>query len=294
MSLRPSAAGRDFSRVSVVARRLLGSCPAFALLMTVFLSSGCQATRQSTVRLPARHSVRSEQLLVLSDMQLGSDHPLMVDLVSLRGQVAATLDLPDNAREVIVYLFDSEMAYRQYIESKYPGLPPRRAYFVGTPSELAVYTFWGERIQEDLRHEFTHGLLHASLKTVPLWLDEGLAEYFEVVGPQPGTINLDYAGRLATAILNNWRPDIARLERLQDVSQMQRVDYQEAWAWVHFMLHSDPDLKQELLSHLRDLRTMSHPGLLSTRLERMQPQFEDRFLSYVATLHLQSHVSRSN
>ena len=32
----------------------------------------------------------------------------------------------------------------------------------------------------DLRHECTHALLHAVLPAVPLWLDEGLAKYFEV------------------------------------------------------------------------------------------------------------------
>ena len=46
--------------------------------------------------------------------------------------------------------------------------------------DLLVYTYWGDRIQQDLRHELTHALLHSVLKDVPLWLDEGLAEYFEL------------------------------------------------------------------------------------------------------------------
>ena len=41
--------------------------------------------------------------------------------------------------------------YRKYIEETYPGLPFRRAYFIGTPDKLAVYTFWGDKIREDLR-----------------------------------------------------------------------------------------------------------------------------------------------
>ena len=66
-----------------------------------------------------------------------------------------------------MYLFTNEAEYTQYLNATYPGLPKRRAYFVGTPRELAVYTYWGERIQEDLRHEYTHGLLHACLKQSP-------------------------------------------------------------------------------------------------------------------------------
>ena len=56
-------------------------------------------------------------------------------------------------------------------------MQPRR---FGGEEDLLVYTYWGDRIQQDLRHELTHALLHSVLKDVPLWLDEGLAEYFEM------------------------------------------------------------------------------------------------------------------
>ncbi len=149
---------------------------------------GCRQARQTKPALitpPAKHSVRSERLLVQSDFQLPKDHALITDLIRLRGQVSESLQLPEQQKEVVVYLFTSELEYTQFLDATYPGLPKRRAYFVGTPRELAVYTYWGKRIQEDLRHEYTHGLLHACLKEVPLWLDEGLAEYFEISGPNP-------------------------------------------------------------------------------------------------------------
>ncbi len=246
---------------------------------------GCQAVRQKVVALPKRHSVSSDQLLVLSDFKLRGDHPLIEDLKRLRSQVASTLDLPFHRERVVVYLFGSELAYRQYLAVTYPQLPPRRAYFVGTPEKLAVYTFWGDRIQEDLRHEFTHGLLHSCHKHVPLWLDEGLAEYFEVAGPSPGGVNSDYVERLTNKMANGWRPDIKRLESLDEFSQMQRTDYQEAWAWMHFLLHSSPESKQILLDYLRDLRTDPHPPGLAVRLDRELPEFKQQFLSYLQTLH---------
>ena len=264
-------------------RRIVCGLHKLALIAAV-TASGCQAGGQKPVRLPVQHSVRSDQLLVLSDVKLDTDHPLIADLVDLRQQLADTLNLPTHGREVVVYLFENELSYRQYLSAAYPGLPPRRAYFVGTPQELAVYTFWGERIQEDLRHEFTHGLLHARLKTVPLWLDEGLAEYFEVAGPTAGGINSDYGRRLTAALSNGWRPDVERLEQLQHVQNMQRIDCQEAWAWVHCMLHSTPTLRQVLLDYLQDLRSTSQPGPLSKRLRRAEPELDQRLLNYVASL----------
>ena len=247
--------------------------------------SGCLTGRQQVVTLPKKHSVSSEQLLVLSDFELKGDHPLIADLKQLRNQVTQSLDLPVHREPVLVYLFGSELAYRQYIEATYPRLPPRRAYFVGTSGELAVYTFWGNRIQEDLRHEFTHGLLHSCHKHVPLWLDEGLAEYFEVAGPSPGGLNSDYGQRLVNAMANGWRPDIDRLESMDEFSQMQQTDYQEAWAWMHFLLHSSPQSKQILLDYLKHLRTDPHPPGLAARLKRDLPEFEQQFLSYLPTLN---------
>lgn len=256
------------------------------LLLCLLLSQGCRsAVKNQTVHLPARHSVSAEQLIVLSDFKLGQDHELFQDLIKLREDVAATLNIPLNSEQVTVYLFTNQEEYRNYLDTTYPGLPPRRAYFVGTPKELAVYTFWGERIQEDLRHEFTHGLLHASLKTVPLWLDEGLAEYFEVAGNTPGQVNRDHASRLSTALNNGWKPDMKRLEQLEKVSQMQRVDYQEAWAWVHFMLNSTPETRDTLLEYLAELKTNNNPEELSARLPRDIPGVDQRFVNYVASLN---------
>ncbi|MCH9654695.1 MAG: DUF1570 domain-containing protein [Planctomycetes bacterium] len=256
------------------------------LLLCLLMITGCHsAAKNQSVQLPARHSVSAEQLIVLSDFKLGQDHELFQDLIKLREDVAETLNIPLNSEQVTVYLFTNELEYRNYLDTTYPGLPPRRAYFVGTPKELAVYTFWGERIQEDLRHEFTHGLLHASLKTVPLWLDEGLAEYFEVAGNTPGQINRDHAARLTTALNNGWKPDMKRLEQLEKVSQMQRVDYQEAWAWVHFMLNGTPETKDTLLEYLAELKTNEEPEALSARLPRDIPGVDQRFVSYVASLN---------
>ena len=255
--------------------------------------SSCQHTQETRplIAPPAKHSVRSERLLVQSNFKLPKDHPLFLDMVRLREQVAAALELPAQQKEVVVYLFSNETEYTQYLDATYPGLPKRRAYFVGTPRELAVYTFWGKRIQEDLRHEYTHGLLHATLKEVPLWLDEGLAEYFEVTGPEPGQVNVDYAQNLVTLLGNGWRPDLKRLESLDKFEQMQRIDYQEAWAWVHFLMHSSPETREILVGYLHDLETQAEPTPLSVRLEQNGHRVSDRFLNYVATLRTQKLIS---
>ena len=79
---------------------------------------------------------------------------------------------------------------------------------------------------------------------------------------------MDYAQNLMTLLGNSWRPDLKRLEQLDKFEQMQRIDYQEAWAWVHFMLHSSPDTRDILIGYLNDLETDPHPTPLYVRLEQ--------------------------
>lgn len=268
-------------------RRLL---KAACLLAATLPVAGCR-TPQQPAMLPSRYSVRSDQLLVLSDFRLPRNHPLIQDLNRLRDQVSATLNLPVQHDSVVIYMFGSEPEYRRYIAAAYPGLPRRRAYFVASRKELAVYTFWGDRVREDLRHEYTHGLLHASLQSVPLWLDEGLAEYFEVPASTPAPINSDDASRLRRAVVEGRRPDIERLEQIEDFSRLRRIDYQESWAWVSYMLHGSPQVREALLSYLHDLRDQPHPKALSDRLAEVEPDFETNVLAYVTALKSRESTS---
>lgn len=258
------------------------ACPLVALGTQMLV--GCRQTYAKPISLPDQHSVRSEQLLVLSDFKLPKDHALIRDLEKLKEDIATTLDLPPQQNQVIVYLFSDEDSYRDYIKEAFPGLPDRRAYFVGTAHDLAVYTYWGDRIQEDLRHEYTHGILHASLKNVPLWLDEGLAEYFEVVTDDPERLNEQYVRRLTEMQESGWKPEMERLERIEKFSDMRLPEYQESWAWVHYMLHTTPPAREALLSYVADLKDDRSPPRISTRLRKRFPDFNDQFVEHIASV----------
>jgi hypothetical protein len=270
-------------------RRLLG----VALLGVAGAIVGCAMLKgPEATRLPSQHTVRRDMLQVRSDSEVADDDPRIAELHELRDEVRTRLHLPEQRRPVTVYLFRDEVRYTQYMESRYPNLPARRAFFIGTPSELAVYAYWGQQVREDLRHEYTHGLLHSSLHHVPLWLDEGLAEYFEVVPSAPGRINHDHADGLAEMLLHGWKPDLKRLERLDDVSEMQRADYQESWAWIHFLLNESDASRDVLLSYLDDLKSPVVPPLFAARLTVEMPRAEDRLTAYI-TSALDTDVARA-
>ena len=99
-----------------------------------------------------------------------------------------------------------------------------------------------------------HGYLHASVPALPLWLDEGLAEYFEVPRGHGG-LNRPHLELLSDMMEHNgWQPNLKRLERLTSAGEMEQSDYAEAWAWVYFLLNSTPERRELFTGYLADLR----------------------------------------
>lgn len=220
---------------------------------------------------PSKHSFRVSQFVFFSDFEVQRNLPLFRELANLREQVYKELQLPSSNTIVQVYLFEDKERYERFMHLKHPELPKRRAFFVAQPrrlggaEDLLVYTYWGDRIQQDLRHELTHALLHSVLKDVPLWLDEGLAEFFEV--PQ-GWNGVNYQHLEYFRQPGMMKFNLERLEQLVDVQQMTPAEYREAWAWVHLMLRSTPQARQTLNQYLQELRTNSRAGPLKPRLEK--------------------------
>ncbi len=232
----------------------------FSLLLLCGLfppASGCSTLVQRKNVLPARHTLVLDPLIVHSDFKLPPHHRLLNELVLERNELLATLNLAKSEEQVQVYLFDSEERFRDFLGRYYPDFPPRRAFFVESDTRLAVYAYWGDRVAEDLRHEVAHGYLHAVVPNLPLWLDEGLAEYAEV--PQGnGGLNQPHVQLLLEKLgQHSWRPNLDRLERLTSASEMTQSDYAEAWAWVHWLLQGDAAGRQLVQTYLAEL----HQGL---------------------------------
>jgi hypothetical protein len=236
-----------------------------------------------------RPPFRVSQFLFYADFDVDRRLPLFTELANLREQVHKELQLPSANTVIHVYLFKDRERYEQFMKSNYPKLPRRRAFFVAQPravgatEDLLVYTFWGERIQEDLRHELTHALLHSVLRDVPLWLDEGLAEYFEVPPGWKG-VNFQHLDELRRDNGALFNPDLARLEKLRKVEEMASQEYCESWAWVHFMLHSRPENKKILVGYLQDLRTTNTPSPLRPRLAASAPDLDALLDKHLAGL----------
>jgi hypothetical protein len=268
---------------------LLSGCNALGIAPAEKLES---PGKEQALTTPGKQSYRLSQFVFLADFNLDTNSILFHELAELPEQIHRDLDLPLTDRLIRIYLFEDRQRYEQYMQAKYPNLPKRRAFFVAQPhavggaEELLVYTFWGEKIRGDLRHELTHAILHSVLKDVPLWLDEGLAEYYEVV-PQNQGLNQQHLEQLRGVGGEAFEPDLARLEQLSQVQQMSPAEYREAWAWVHLMMHDNLEARAALTAYLRQLRSTPNPGPLKPKLVEIFPNLESAFDAHLAKLNSQ-------
>ncbi len=261
----------------------------------LMFAAGCRGVPQPKVlspsvgapessKLPDAFQTPAGQLIFHSDFPLPADHRLVRELTIERDDVNRTLGLAESNEPIDVYLFRDAERYQDFLKRNFPSVPSRRAFFLETDTRLAIYAHWNDRVAEDLRHEIAHGYMHSSLPEIPLWLDEGLAEYFEVPRGQNG-LNRPHVDLLADMTQrDNWRPNLSRLEKLTEAGQLDQRDYAESWAWVYFFLNSPPERRQVLLQYLADLRSRGKGDPLSVRLAALQVEPGEALTRYIASL----------
>ncbi len=245
--------------------RIRLALPPLSLSLCLAALIGCATTgRQAPSLLPTAHQVKTGPFVIYSNAPIDADSPSVRALDSLRNDLAATMDCRDenDADPIEIYVLDDRAAFLHLLRYYFPELPPRRAFFLARGPERMVYTYNGPMLEEDLRHEAAHALLRGRFGEVPLWLDEGLAEYFEV-GPGDPRDRRNRLDRLAADLKTGWSPNLERLESLADVHQMSPRDYREAWAWVDLLLDGPSPKPTTLVDFLDRRRGAVEPEPLS-------------------------------
>lgn len=201
------------------------------------------------------------------------------DLARLELELRRVLALRPCTEQIEVMLLSNAKQHRRLITARHPEAPYRRALFYKQNQRSIIYAYRHAELAIDLRHECTHGLLHADLPMVPLWLDEGLAEYFEPRAADrargPSHLNV-----LLKEIQKGRLMPLSELERKHDLAEMSEIDYRYSWAWTHFLLHGSTTASMQLWSTLAALRRYEPPASMSERLARALGSPEQAFVSH--------------
>lgn len=241
-----------------------------AILAAIGLESGAAAAEWPHHREIGRFVCRA-------DFPLETVETLLADLQQLQADLTADLGLPAANEWIELYLFRDKPTYLGYMSKQFPGVPYRRALYMKSRGQGRVFAYLGPEVETDVRHECTHALLHAVLPMVPLWLDEGLAEYYEV--PRANR-KQDRSRPWNPGGTRRPLPTLVELEAKRDVSEMGLDEYHAAWTWAYFMLHGPAEARGELLQFLEDIRAQTPPGQLSVRLRTRLPDLDDRYAAF--------------
>jgi hypothetical protein len=257
-----------------------------ALIRITLLTAGLTAAGRASVHASQWVDQRTVDVFeVRSEFSLGDDtgRALLEEILRLREEIETILRLEAAPEPIEVNLFASRRSYQEFLKIRIPEGASRSALYVKGTDRGRVYVYRHPGFDVDLRHECTHAILHNALPFVPLWLDEGLAEYFEVPAPLRGRGH-PHLRTIQQGLAVGWSPALSGLESRHELRDMSPGDYRDSWAWVHFLLYG-PDLaRQELSNFLYDIRIGNPPGQLSERLAVSLPGTQQALIRHFRSL----------
>ena len=166
----------------------------------------------------------------------------------------------DTPAPVVILVFGSARAYRPFMPV-YNGKPVEvGGYFLKRPdvNYITLTVEGGERAYPTIFHEYTHLLVGTTLTDVPVWFNEGLAEYYS-------TFEATDDGRKATlgkvveSHVYQLRERFIPLRELLAVQhdsplynegERRSIFYAESWALLHYFLVHKPERRPQLVKYL--------------------------------------------
>lgn len=214
-----------------------------------------------------------------ADYSLAADTKLLRHIAGLHEELPAELAIKGGENEVHIYLFSRQSTYERYLSKYFYDVPKRRALFIKQGGPGMVFAYRSRDFAIDVRHETTHAVLHNALPMVPLWMDEGLAEYYEVA-PDNRFANNPHLRAVVRSARKHQLPSLSKLEAITELSDMRAREYQDAFAWIHFCLNGPESAKSALQAHLSDISNHRPPGRFSYRVRNSMPDVEFQFFAH--------------
>ena len=158
---------------------------------------------------------------------------------------------------ITVVVFKSDASFK-------PFRPPSAAAYFQSGEDVNYIALTSERMEENpyaaIFHEYVHFLVKNNTENVPLWFNEGLAEYYSSFDIMDGDKKVMIGKPISNHVLFLREQKLLPLETLFAVTHdsviynersKQGVFYAEAWALVHYLLLGNdgkraPEFKQFL------------------------------------------------
>lgn len=165
-------------------------------------------------------------------------------------------------KPLFLYVFDDNSSLTPY-KPLYEGKPANvGGYFLQRPeaSYMVIQAQIGQDIERILYHEYLHFVLGNNYSSVPLWLNEGMAELYSTF--QSGEKTADVGRAISDHILLLRQSSLIPLSQLfamdsssKDYNEgyRQGIFYAESWALVHYLLLGNPERRPQTFQFFHEV-----------------------------------------
>ncbi|MBQ2789061.1 MAG: hypothetical protein IJE97_05435 [Thermoguttaceae bacterium] len=241
-------------------RTLGGKAAIFCAIFALGAATIGSASADGADEKNANTEIRRGPFIVRADFDLTPLEGELRELDALVDEMTRTFRLPKTRENVVVRIFRDEATWRDYWNREFGSLPFRRALydrknylFDRDGANGRVYLCVNPLFANDLRHECAHAILAATLgRSVPIWLDEGIAEYFEQP-PESRLTNETWRSATVERLRRGEFSTLESLEKLSSMNEMTVVKYCDSWAWVCWFLNGPDAVRDVLPQYLNDL-----------------------------------------
>jgi tetratricopeptide (TPR) repeat protein len=192
------------------------------------------------------------------------------------------------SKPVTIIAFRNQKEFAPYS----PNQAAAAFFHPGAAHDFIVMTKDSTGGYQMVNHEYTHLLVGQTGETLPVWLNEGMAELYSTLEREGPLIIVGRAapGRAQALISEKWIDLDVRLSASPDSPLYNEKDragmfYAECWALVH-MLNLDNSYRTRLHAMLDAMKTEDAPAAFLTAYGKTVSQVQQDLRSYIRSPHV--------
>jgi len=262
---------------------------AIALVSSLFGADGSAADGRWML-------VRTPDLTVVGDQPAETLRDIAARLERFRFSVSGLIPSADRPLPVpaVVFVFGTRKAMQPFLPLTKNGRPAPLGGYFQRDADINYIALALEGFDQSLPvvfHEYTHLLVRNAVRSVPIWLNEGLAEYYSTFTVTPDAATAE-SGRPIVAhvrLLRERYMPIADLiavdagSELYDESARRSIFYAESWALTHYLMVEVPEGPAHINQYVADIARGRRPAdAFFDAFGATPDKFDEQLRQYVA------------
>lgn len=240
--------------------------------------------------------VRSHDLTVVGDQPAETLRDIAARLERFRIGVSGLIPNADRPLPVpaVVFVFGTRKAMQPFLPLTRNGRPAPLGGYFQRDADVNYIALGLEGFDESLPvvfHEYTHLLVRNAVRSVPVWLNEGLAEYYSTFRVTADGTTAE-AGRPIVPhvrLLRERYMPIADLiavdagSELYDEAARRSIFYAESWALTHYLMVEVPDGPAHINQYVAEISSGRRPAdAFFDAFGATPDKFDEQLRQYVA------------